>query len=123
MPKVPISLQLYTVRDLCAKDFSGTIAQVAKIGYKFVEMAGYGNLQTVKEVKKVLDDNGIQASGAHASIDELEGNLNKVLEENETLGHKNIICPWMPENRRKDAAGWKQCAEVLSKIGAACHSR
>src|SRR2546423_1130639 len=105
MSKLSISLQLYTVRGLTPKDFAGTIKDVAGIGYRFVEMAGYGNLKTAAEVKKVLDDNGIGVSGAHAGIEVLESDLNKVMDESDTLGNKNIICPWMPENRRKDAAG------------------
>ncbi|HTS06552.1 MAG TPA: twin-arginine translocation signal domain-containing protein, partial [Candidatus Eisenbacteria bacterium] len=36
-----VGVQLYTVRDLMQKDFEGTIAKVAQIGYKEVEFAGY----------------------------------------------------------------------------------
>src|SRR5678816_663196 len=39
------------------------------------------------------------------------------------MGSTNIICPWMPEERRKDAAGWKACAASLNKIARACHER
>ena len=123
MAKMQISLQLYTVRDLTAKDFAGTIKQVAQIGYRYVELAGYGNLKSADEVKKVLADNGMKVSGAHAAIETLEGDLNKVLDDSQIVGNKNVICPWMPENRRKDAAGWKQAAAALDKIGRACHER
>ena len=51
---IPIAVQLYTVRDLAAKDFPGTLKEVARIGYKSVELAGYGNLKTVAEAKKAL---------------------------------------------------------------------
>ncbi len=69
------------------------------------------------------DDAGLKVSGAHASIHALEKNLNQVLDENAELQNTTVICPWMPEDRRKDAAGWKQCAVTLSKIGRACHER
>src|SRR5678815_13225 len=105
MPKLPISLQLYTVRDQTAKDFAGTIREVAKIGYRYVELAGFGNLKTAPEARKVLDDNGVKASGAHATIEALEADVNKVMDEAAIMGHNNIIVPWMPEPRRKDAAG------------------
>ena len=36
-----IGVQLYTVRDLMKADLPGTLAQVAGIGYKEVEFAGY----------------------------------------------------------------------------------
>src|SRR4051812_45734497 len=101
MATTPISLQLYTVRDLLAKDFAGTVKQVAAIGYRNVEMAGYGNLGNAKDAKNALDDAGLKVSGAHAPIDALEKELDRVLDENALLGTNNIICPWMPEERRK----------------------
>src|SRR5215211_5717985 len=100
---IPISLQLYTVRDLAAKDFAGTLREVARIGYKAVELAGYGNLKTAKEAKKALDDAGLTVSGAHARLEMLEKELNQVLDDAETLGNGIVICPWLPEDRRKDA--------------------
>ncbi|MEA2735310.1 MAG: hypothetical protein QOE14_1761 [Humisphaera sp.] len=120
---IPISVQLYTVRDLIAKDFAGTVKQVATIGYKSVEMAGYGNLKTAAEAKKALDDAGLSVAGAHAPIEVLEKDVEKVMDENEALGSKLIICPWMPEARRKDAEGWKAVAKSLNQIGRACHER
>ncbi len=118
-----LSLQLYTVRDLLAKDFAGTVNQVAKIGYKAVELAGYGNLKTAPEAKKALDDAGLKASGAHAPIDQLETKLQSILDEASVFEHTNIICPWMPEERRKDAEGWTKSAKLLEKIGYECHQK
>jgi sugar phosphate isomerase/epimerase len=120
---LPISVQLYTVRDLTATDFPGTMKQVARIGYPAVEMAGFGNLKSAADARKALDDANLKVSGSHAPIERLETELEKVLDENETLGNKNVICPWMPEARRKDSAGWKQVAQSLNRIGRAVHER
>ena len=49
MPKIPIGLQLYTLREDTAKDFAGTLQKVAAIGYGSVELAGYGDL-SVREL-------------------------------------------------------------------------
>ena len=59
-----ISIQLYTLRDLTKTDFAGVISKLSHMGYRGVELAGFGNLTTAKDVKKVLDDNGVVASGA-----------------------------------------------------------
>jgi sugar phosphate isomerase/epimerase len=118
-----ISVQLYTVRDLTAADFSGTVKQVAKIGYTAVEMAGYGSAKTAAEARKALDDAGLKVSGAHAPIEALEADVGNVMDDSQTLGNRTIICPWMPENRRRDAAGWKQVASSLNRIGRACRER
>lgn len=123
MSLLPIAVQLYTLRDLTQADFSGTVREVARMGYAGVELAGFGNLKTASEVRRVLDDAGLAACGSHASIDVLELDLNRVLDDNATLGNKNIICPWMPEERRKDADGWKQVAVTLNRIGGECRQR
>ena len=123
MAKIPLAVQLYTLRDLTSKDFAGTLKQVAQIGYAGVELAGWGNLKSVGEVKKVLDDNNLKLAGSHIGIDGLEKDLNKVLDENQTLGNKNIVVPYMPDTRRKDAAGWKQVAASFNKLAAECRKR
>ena len=123
MAKLPIGVQLYTVRDKTEKDFPGTLKALARIGYKGVVLAGYGNLKSAGEVKKALTDAGLQVCGAHVGIEALEADLNKVLDEHELLGNRFIVIPWMDEKRRKDAAGWKQVAQSLNRIGASCRER
>ncbi len=55
-----IGLQLYSLKELAQKDFLGTVEKVAKIGYDGIEFAGFFDVSS-KELKKVLDDNGISA--------------------------------------------------------------
>jgi sugar phosphate isomerase/epimerase len=52
------------VRDQCQKDLPGTVAAVAKIGYKGIEFAGYYG-RSAKELRQLLDDNGLVAWGTH----------------------------------------------------------
>ena len=59
-----LGVQLYVLRDLLAKDFDGTLAQVAKLGIKNVEFAGFYN-RTAKQVRATLANNGLRATGAH----------------------------------------------------------
>src|ERR1043166_9313814 len=54
-----IGLQLYTVRDDCAKDFPGVLKAVAKMGYSGVEFAGYYG-RTAQELRKMLDDDHLK---------------------------------------------------------------
>ena len=56
-----VGMQLYTVRNELEKDFNGTLAKVAAIGYKEVEFAGYtqhtsilGRQITPREIRKIL---------------------------------------------------------------------
>ena len=64
-----LSVQLYTVRDLAAKDFAGTLKELAKIGYRACEGGGgWGNLKSAADAKKAMDDAGLVCSGMHANI-------------------------------------------------------
>src|SRR5690242_13603285 len=67
-----IGLELYTVRDLLKKDFEGTLAKAAKIGYKEVEFAGYFNdlpnlNPPLKRAREILDANGLSAPSTHVA--------------------------------------------------------
>ena len=120
---IPLAVQLYTVRDLVQTDMAAALKQIAKIGYTGVELAGYGNLREAVAVKKALHDAGLKIAGSHVGIERLESNLDAVMDENEILGNRTLVAPWMPEERRRDADGWKQCAVACNKIGEACAKR
>ena len=116
MPKIPIGLQLYTLREDMKNDFAGTLQKVAAIGYGFVELAGYGDL-SVRQVADLLADNHLQVAGSHISLDALESDLHKVIQENLTLGNSHIVVPYLAEERRKTSDDYKKLAEILSGIG------
>ncbi|MDH7571011.1 MAG: DHH family phosphoesterase, partial [Armatimonadota bacterium] len=85
----PISLQLYSVRAEAAKDFAATLKKVADIGYKGVEFAGLHGLAPA-EVKKMVDDLGLEVSSAHMPLPTPE-NRNQLVDECKTLGIPKLI--------------------------------
>ncbi len=82
--KKQIGLELYTVRDLLAKDFEGTIAKVAEIGYKEVEPVGYGGLDP-KQFRALLDRYKLSAPSTHAGATD-GPDLEKQLEGHQIMG-------------------------------------
>jgi len=122
--KMPVGVQLYSVRDECAKDLPGTIAKVAKMGYEGVEFAGYYDY-SAKDLRKILDDNGLKCCGTHTQMDTLsKENLQATIEFNQTLGNKYLICPWLkPDDSNpkqtwlKYAARFNEVAEVIKPLG------
>ncbi|MCE5252585.1 sugar phosphate isomerase/epimerase [bacterium] len=115
----PVGLQLYTLRELTEKDFTGTLKKVAAIGYDGVEFAGYGGLSAV-ELKKLIDDLGLKCAGTHEGFENLEKKLDETIAFNAGIGSSFIICPSMPgEWRDKGAEGFKAFGERMNKIGAA----
>ena len=112
-----LGVQLYTVRDLMAKDFEGTLAKVAAAGYKEVEFAGYFDRKP-QEVKAILDRNGLTAPSAHVDYPSLsDDKLAKVIEDSRTLGHQFIVNPWIDEQMRKEPDIWKRVAATFNRAG------
>ena len=109
MPNIPISVQLYTLRTLTETDFPAALKQVAAIGYRYVELAGFGNLKTPADAKKALDDAGLKVSGVHIQLDRLT-DPNQLADEADILNHQNIIVSpgWKPDLRT--AAGFAHLA-------------
>jgi len=116
MSKIPIALQLYSIREDCARDLPGTLKAVADMGYDGVEFAGYYG-RTAQELKKILDDLGLKVAGTHIRLDTLLGDeLEKTVEFNKILGNKFLIVPWIPEERRNSKEAWIQTAKLMSEI-------
>ena len=70
--KIPIAVQLFSVRHACKENFAGTLAAVAKMGYDGVEFAGYYDTPA-GELRKMLDDLGLRAAGTHIQLATMEG--------------------------------------------------
>jgi len=112
--KIPVGLQLYSVRNRCKADLPGTLAAVAKIGYPGVEFAGYHG-RSAKELRKLLDDNGLVACGTHTPYDSVQGDkLKETIEFNRTIGNRFLIVPWMAEAKSKQE--WLDRAKLYNEL-------
>jgi sugar phosphate isomerase/epimerase len=120
-----VGIQLYTVRAAMKADFAGTIAKVAATGYKEVEFAGLFDPKggyfgrSPKEVRAILDGNGLAAPSAHAGYDVVEKKWSEALEAAKIVGHSYIICPWIDEKQRSQPGGWKRAVNLFNKAGEA----
>src|SRR6266700_4812494 len=113
-----VGVQLYTVRDAMKSDFEGTIAKVAATGYKEVEFAGYFD-HSPKDVRAILDKNGLAAPSAHVSYDLVEKKWLETLDAAKIVDHSYVICPWVDEKQRKEPTGWKRAADLFNRAGEA----
>jgi sugar phosphate isomerase/epimerase len=113
-----VGVQLYTVRDAIKADFAGTLAKVAAIGYKEVELAGYFD-HSAKEIRAMLDKAGLTAPSAHFPLDALQTRLAETIESAHIVGHKFLVCPWLEEKQRNAPDGYKKLAGEFNKVGEA----
>lgn len=119
MARIPIALQLYSVREDCAKDLPGTLEAVAKMGYEGVEFAGFYD-HTAQEIRKLLADHGLKVAGSHTGLQLLQGDeLKRTIEFNHEVGNRYLIIPGLPEAMRNSKEACLKTAEVLDEIAAA----
>lgn len=101
MPK-PISVQLYTLRDMAGKDFIGTLRAVADIGYPYVEFAGLHG-KCLREIRRVIDDLGMKASSAHVGLFD-PAKRAQVEDEAGALGYTHLVSGFSAKDFESEAA-------------------
>ena len=96
--KIPIGLQLFSVRGECQRDLPATLKAVAGIGYEGAEPWGYAGDELEwmgwkpKDIRKMFDDNGLKCCGIHLATGALLGdNLSRTIELNQELGNNFLI--------------------------------
>jgi len=113
----PIGVQLYSVRDLMKADVPGTLAKIAAIGFKEGEFAGLFG-QSPKDVRAILDQNGLTAPASHVDWATVDTKLPETLETAKILGHQYLIVPYVGEEERKQPDIWKKAVDLFNRAGA-----
>lgn len=125
--KMPLAVQLYSVRNDCAKDFDAALAQVAKMGFVGVEFAGYHKYAgKARELRQKLDELNLKVAGTHIGTGTFRGDeLKKTIEFHQIIGCKFLIVPGdgdftHPEKSKALAETFNQTAETLKPLGMFC---
>ena len=133
---------LFTIPMWLEQDFGGTLAKLAEIGYKELEFYGpfpfsvqaahdswnaitpnlpfsgsgyFGH--TAKEVRAMLDANGLTAPSMHVDLGTLENNLDELVEMAGIMGHKYAGIAAIPEEERKTLDEYRRMADRFNNIG------
>ena len=118
--KLPVGVQLYSLRGECKEDLAKTLEALGKMGYDGVEFAGYHG-RDAATLRKMLDGNGLKCCGTHTGIGSLLGDkLKATIEFNQTLGNRFLIVPGFPAKYRKDKQAWLDTAKLFGEIAAKC---
>lgn len=143
MKENKLGIQLFSIPKMLSEDFMAGIMMLQSQGYKELELFGpfpfsaekakkgweaAGKMlgfsgsgyfgKSAKEVKKILDDQGMSSPGTHTDLDTLEQNMGALGEASSILGHKYVTLPAIPDDRRKTLDDYKRIAESFNKIGA-----
>ena len=116
--KLPVAVQLYSVRDEMEKDFYGTIKKMKEIGYDGVEFAGLFG-QNPEEIKAFCEEIGIVPISAHVPYYDMLDNPEAVLSDYVKIGCKYVVVPYLTEECRPGNEGFEATVEGIRKIGEA----
>jgi sugar phosphate isomerase/epimerase len=115
--RIPVGLELYSVRGDLSKNEADTLKQVAKLGYQCVEFyAPYYNWtpEHAKDVRKQLDDLGIRCYSTHNDLKTFSpDSLPKAIQLNNILGAHYIVMAH--PGKIMDIDDWKKVAETLNR--------
>lgn len=110
-----LGLQLYSLREETTRDFEGTLAKVAEMGYTGVEFAGYFGL-TPAQMAQALQNNGLKAYGTHfGALPKTDAELDAEIEMALATGNRYMVCPGHEMNHRDDAL---RLADIMNETAA-----
>ena len=116
MARIPIALELYSVREELAADALGTLNAVAQMGYEGVEFAGPPRHEA-KDLREMLDQTGLVCCGWHTPFALVQDDkLDETIEFNRTLGNANVIVPGIPAELRRTRADWRKMADFFNVL-------
>jgi sugar phosphate isomerase/epimerase len=128
--KRDIGTQLYTVRELMAKDPVGTLEKVAKIGFTTVEGATYTGTELFygmdpAKFKSVLNSNGLRMLSGHYLLGEsmpstkgtISNDWQKAVDDAAQVGLKYMVCAYLFDTERGTLDHYKQIGEKFNKAG------
>jgi len=131
--KIPIGLELWSVRQLCEKELPMVLKAVGQMGYDAVELAHSYYGYDAAAWRKLLDENGLKSCGMHMGLPALQGDaFQKTVEMHKVIGSPYLIVASLPHKSLASPAAiietgkqFNELAEKLAphgmKIGYHCH--
>lgn len=123
MSKLKIGAQLYTIRNFMKTeaDFTQSMAKIAKIGYKYVQVSGIGDVSP-KCIKEATEANGLKVILTHSNPARMLTNIDDVIAEHDLFNCNGIGVGGIHGVNRSYDGFMKFCenfAPVIEKIKAA----
>jgi sugar phosphate isomerase/epimerase len=119
MNKVPVLLQIYSVREEAEKNLPDTLRKIKEMGYDGIELAGlYGNKPA--EIKQLLTDVGLSAVSAHVPYRDLIADMERTIQDYKEIGCKYIAVPYLIDEDRFGGNQFDQVVKKIDEIGVCC---
>ena len=114
-----VGIQLYTLRDDARRDLEGTLVNIARIGYKEVELLGSMNNfgMAPNRLRAILDQNGLTAPSTHIDV-EVFNDLDRNIDAGKILGHQYLIVASLPDAEHAGVDDYRRWADRFNEAGA-----
>src|SRR5206468_1402312 len=123
---IPIGCQTWPVKQMIARDFPGTIKQLADAGFQSIELCspvgykefGFGGLAKYKgsELKRILADNGLSCVSSHFGIEELRANQDDRIAWAKDVGLTQMIVPTLNGPKSPTMDDVQRAADEYNKM-------
>lgn len=124
---LPIGCQLWPFRKMIGENFEGTLAQLAGMGFKRVEMCspfsypeGFGPLSTRKtaDLRHAIEAAGLGCESCHFGLKELRNNLDERIGWARDMGLKQMVLSTFGSKSGAPLSDWVSAAQELNPIAA-----
>jgi len=117
--KLPIGVQVYSIREEAEADFAAAMKQLKGMGYDGVELAGlYG--MTPEAIRKCLDEVGLKAISAHVPYEAFAQDLTGTVKAYHEIGCSYLGIPYLTEERRYGGSKYQETLAFIPAIAAEC---
>jgi sugar phosphate isomerase/epimerase len=123
---MPIGCQTWPVREMIAKDFPGTIKELAAAGFQTIELCspvgyadnGFAGLAKYSgsELKKILSDAGVSCISSHFGIDELRKDMPGRVAWAKDVGLTQMLVPSLSGPEKPTMDDVKRAADEYNKL-------
>jgi sugar phosphate isomerase/epimerase len=123
---MPIGCQTWPVRDMIAKDFPGTIKQLADAGFQTIELcspvgyadSGFAGLAKYKgsDLRKILSDAGVSCVSSHFGITELRENQERAIAWAKEVGLTQMLVPSLDGPKKPAMDDVRRAADEYNKM-------
>ena len=124
---LPIGCQTWPVREMIAKDFPGTIRQLAAAGFQSIELcspvgyadSGFSGLAKYSgaELRRILTDAGVTCTSSHFGMKELRDNQQGRIAWAKDVGLTQMIVPTLEGPKQPSMDDVKRAADEYNKMG------
>ncbi len=110
---IPLGVQLYTLRDMAAKDLASVLRDIHAVGYQQVELIPLAYTYPAHDLRAMIAASGLTAPGGHFAYADLPTKFRYA----KALGLRWMVCPIIPREQWGSEEGFKRAAQDFNAWG------